>query len=56
MVAMFRNAGYPDELTFVGICSVAQGYSECQRLLMNFVLIFFINRDRNNHLRAFSDL
>jgi hypothetical protein len=31
MVAMFRSAGYGDELIFVGIRSVAQGYSECQR-------------------------
>lgn len=32
MVAMlFSSAGYRDELIFVGICSVAQGYSECQR-------------------------
>jgi len=56
MVAMCGSAGYRDELIIVGLCSVAQGYSECQRYLMKFALIFFIYGKKNDHLGAFSRL
>lgn len=47
MVAMGSSAGYRDELIFVGIRSVAQGYSECQQQLVIFQVFLKLMSDKD---------